>query len=189
MDIEGRSRVLLLGSSSAIADSGLCTDLLVSERPAEQRALRISYDRTPATVVDDWQRQVEELPAALAVVCPESLAGGSEPLPDGVHTTGVAADDLTGLGIAVSRYLDRWEGTGGPTTACIDSLTSILEHADSERVFRFLHTVTGRFMAAGASGHVHLDPSAVDTQTITTLRTLFDVVVERSGEEWTVVES
>jgi hypothetical protein len=188
-EIAGQSRVLLLADGSRGADSGLCSDLLVTDRLSDQHVLQIAYDRTPATVVDHWQRDVGDLPASMAIICPESLADGSAALPDGVYTTSVAADDLTGVGIAVSRYLDRWDGSRAPTTACLDSLTEVLERADTERVFRFLHTVTGRFMAAGVDTHVHLDPATQDEQTIATLRTLFDTVVRENEDGWVVSDS
>lgn len=188
-ELAGQSRVLLLASQSTAADSDLCSDLLVTDRLAEQHVLQIVYDRTPAGVVDDWQRDVGDLPASMAIICPESRANGNAALPDGVYTTSVTADDLTGVGIAVSRYLDRWDGTRAPTTACLHSLTDVLEQADTERVFRFLHTVTGRFMAAGVDAHVHLDPATQDEQTIATLRTLFDTVVSERETGWVVTES
>lgn len=188
-EIAGQSRVLLLAPRSAAADSDLCSSLLATDRLADQHVLQIVYDRTPASVVDDWQRAVGDLPASMAIICPEAQSGGSAALPDGVYSTSVAADDLTGVGIAVSRYLDRWDGSRAPTTACLDSLTDVLERADTERVFRFLHTVTGRFMAAGVSAHVHLDPATHDDQTIATLRTLFDTVVTEAEDGWVVTES
>jgi len=181
-------RVLLLASPTEIAESGLCLDMLSTERPYDQHVLSIAYNRRPATLVEHWLDHTDELPASMAIVCPESRGTTDSELPDGVYETHVAAGDLTGISIAVSRYLDRWDDDR-PVTACMDSLTAMLQYTDTERVFRFLHTITGRFVAAGASAHVHLDPATQDDQTVATLSTLFDSVVHRDGEEWTMKES
>ncbi|MFD1586794.1 DUF835 domain-containing protein [Halorientalis brevis] len=184
-----QSRVLLLASPTEIERSGLCFDTLSTATPAQQHALTIAYKRRPRDIVEGWRDHNDALPASLAIICPESQATPDETLPEGVHETHVAAGDLTGVGIAVSRYLDRWADDDAPITACLDSLTVLLQYTETDRVFRFLHTLTGRFMAAGASAHVHLDPRAHDDQTIATLTTLFDAVVERDGDEWLVRQS
>lgn len=184
-----QSRVLLLASPTEIDQSGLCFDMLSTETPQQQHVLTIAYNRRPTAVVEHWREHNDDLPAEMAIICPESQATPDDTLPEGVHETHVAAGDLTGVSIAVSRYLDRWEDEGQPITACLDSLTALLQYTDTDRVFRFLHTITGRFMAVGANAHVHLDPGTQDDQTVATLTTLFDSVVERDGSEWTVTQS
>lgn len=178
-------RVLVVASPQTVEQEGLCLDALSTGRP--QQVLGMTYERSPAEFVSDWRAHNGELPASMALICPADAP--SEPLPDGVHETRVAADDLTGVGIAVSRYLDRWADTGRPTTACLDSLGHVLDQAPTERVFRFLHTVTGRFVASGAAAHVHLDPTDRDEQTVGTLASLFDSVVRYEDGRWTVTES
>jgi hypothetical protein len=61
---------------------------------------------------------------------------------------------------------------------CFNSVTSLLQYADLQRAFRFLHVVTGRVKTVGGVGHYHLDPDAHDSQTLATLKGLFDAVVE-----------
>jgi hypothetical protein len=153
------------------------------ERPREQHVLHIAYDRAPSAVVDDWQERGDGLPESLAIVAPAARESSDDELPESVHLTRVAPDDLTGVGIAVGRYLDRWQG---PAVVCLDSLTALLRHAEEDRVFRFLHTLTGRFVAADAAGHVHLDPATQDERTVATLSTLFDTVVRRTDDGWQV---
>ena len=142
--VRDRPRALVLASSADVAANDLCVDLLSSDSPERQRVLSLSYTRRPTRIVDHWRAAHDGLPASMAIVCPESHADG-EP-PDGVHTTHVPASDLTGASIAVSRYLDRWDGDE-PITVCLNSLTSLLQYADRDRVFRFLHTITSRCLA------------------------------------------
>ncbi|WP_136717958.1 DUF7504 family protein [Halorientalis salina] len=187
--VREQSRVLLLASPTEIDESGLCLDTLSTETARDQHVLTIAYDRRTTEMVEGWLDHTDELPASLAVICPESRATADRDLPEGVYETHVAPGDLTGVGIAVSRYLDRWAEDERAVTGCVDSLTAMLQYADTERVFRFLHTLTGRFLAAGASVHVHLDPATQDDRTIATLSTLFDSVVRRDGDEWVVDQS
>jgi hypothetical protein len=183
--VRDRQRALVLASSADVAADDLCVDLLSGDSPERQRVLSLSYTRRPTRIVDHWRAAHDSLPASMAIVCPESHAD-REP-PDGVHTTHVPASDLTGASIAVSRYLDRWDGDGEPITVCLNSLTSLLQYADRDRVFRFLHTITSRCLAVDASVHAHLDPATQDEQTVATIATLFDTVVRREDDEgWTV---
>jgi hypothetical protein len=176
----------VLGSPADITADGLCLEFLSADRPTDQRVLSIAYNRRPSTLVEAWEAEHGALPAEMAIVCPESQAEPDADRPADVYETHVAAGDLTGVSIAVSRYVDRWEGDDRAVHACLDSLTAMLQYTDADRVFRFLHTVTGRCMATGATLHVHLDPDTQDDQTVATLATLFDVVVRREGDEWAV---
>ena len=179
-----QSRVLLLASPTAVSAGGLCTDLMHAGSAHETHALEIAYNRSPDAVVEDWRQGAGELPASMAIICPESRHVRA--MPEDVHVTTVAPSDLTGVGIAVTRYLDRWKGSGREITVCLDSLTTVLQYADVERVFRFLHTLNGRFVAADATAHVHLDPAAQDDQTVSTIATLFDAVIAHENGQWVV---
>ena len=70
---------------------------------------------------------------------------------------------------------------------CFNSITSLLQYADLQRGFRFLHVVTGRVKTVGGVGHFHIDPDAHDAQTLATLKGLFDAVVEVNDDgSWDV---
>lgn len=187
--VTDQPRVLVLAPPTKSVQTEFCLDALSTDQPQKQQVLAIAYERTPTEFVADWRAHHGELPASMAIICPGRGGDSEADLPEGVYETRVAASDLTGVGIAVSRYLDRWAGNDTPTTACLDSLGALLEQSNTERVFRFLHTITGRFVAAGATAHFHLDPSTQDQQTVTTLSSLFDSVVRFEDGEWTVTES
>lgn len=184
--VQNRQRALVLASTADMAANDLCVDLLSSNSPECQRVLALSYTRRPMQLVDHWQAAHDSLPASMAIVCPESHADGEAP--DGVHTTHVPASDLTGASIAISRYLDRWDGDDESITVCLNSLTALLQYADRDRVFRFLHTITSRCLAVDASVHAHLDPATQDEQAVATVATLFDTVVRREDDESWVVQ-
>lgn len=185
--LRGESRALVLSERRDVGSSDHCVDVLGADTPGEKRVVHIAYGEDPSVLVEEWEQRHDARPASLAVICPTEAAPPESSLPEDVHVTGVDATDLTGLSIAVSRYLDQWEHAG-PVTVCFHSLGPLLDHAERDRVFRFLHTLTGRFMAANATAHVHLDPAATDQQTVATLSTLFDTVVRAGEDGWTVAE-
>jgi hypothetical protein len=84
----------------------------------------------------------------------------------------VDPNDLTGQGIAIAEAVEAG------TEVCFDSLTALLQYADRERAFRFLHSLGERCAAASASIHYHLDPETADEQTVAALSTLMDAVVD-----------
>ncbi|MFB6118920.1 hypothetical protein [Halosegnis sp.] len=92
--------------------------------------------------------------------------------------------DLTGLGIKLSQCLSAWESATQPTIVAVDSLTTLLQFADLERVFRFVHVLAGRVANADAVGYFHLDPAAHDERAAATLQGPLDVVYEHGNGGW-----
>lgn len=171
------------------ASPGLVQPCLEYQRtaPADRTAcLTVTLTDGFDTVIDRWEQHPGDRPAELAVITAGDItrsasAGrstGYVELPAGVKTTGVAdAGDLTGIAIRIQQALDGW-AEGGPehVVVCFDSLTTLAQYADSDRIFRFLHAVTGRLREAGVMSHFHIDPDAHDDRTLARLASLFDGV-------------
>ena len=181
--LRGDSRVLVLAPVQG--HEGLCGSVLTSGQAATRRVLLVTDRWAPSEVVADWRHHHGTLPASLALVCPGRPDPDTADLPASVHATGVPADDLTGVSLAVSRYLDRW-GRNASVGVCVDSLEGMLSGLSRDEEFRLLHTLTDRFLAADATAHVHVDPARRDERTVESLRSLFDTVVRPDGENWTV---
>ncbi|WP_232703428.1 DUF7504 family protein [Halobacterium wangiae] len=101
------------------------------------------------------------------------------PHPDCVRTVSDPGD-LTGIGIAVSEFLDALPADATPGV-CLDSLTTLLQYTGPTRVYRFLQVCVGRVRAADGTFHCHVDPSAHGDDVMTTLEDVFDVVLETSS--------
>lgn len=87
--------------------------------------------------------------------------------------------DLTGIGVGIVKSTravgdDVDEGL----RLALLSASTLSRYADAQRVFNFLHTVTGRVSAAGYLGVATMDPTTMDTQAVNTITSLFDGVVE-----------
>ena len=175
------SNVLVLGDGAAAGD-GICGDLLTNDVASD--VLVVEHARDLATCRD---RLTEIESGGEKRLLGVGTVGGTP----GCETTGVSVDslsnpaDLTGLGIEVSRFLDRSRRRDAETKICVRSLTALLQFTDLRRTFRFLHVLAGRVEAAGAVAHYHLDPDAHDDQTVGSLTSLFDAAVEPDGGQWT----
>lgn len=189
------ANILLLTSTLGSADGKACIDLLTVTEPDRENVLSITFTQSADDRLSLWQSYVPDLPAHAGIITVDVLtrsastndAPPAQNIPTPIAVESVSdPGDLTGLGIAISEFLSNWEGAPNQTVVCFHSLTPLLQYADLQRVFRFLHVLTGRLESAGAVAHFHLDPHAHDEQTLGTLSQLFDVVVEHDAGDYTV---
>jgi KaiC/GvpD/RAD55 family RecA-like ATPase len=92
--------------------------------------------------------------------------------------------DLTGIGIRISQFFEDFlmKKNIQKTQLHINSLSTILMYSNIHTVFRFIHVFTGRIKAAGALGIFVMESGMHDEQAITTLKQLFDGVMEIKSE-------
>jgi len=95
--------------------------------------------------------------------------------------------DLTGIGIEFvksSRDLDDRAGDG--VRVALFSVSTLLQHVDPRRVFRFLQAVTGRVAGTGYLFVATIDPGGHDARTVNAIRSQFDAVVEYGDDDASV---
>jgi hypothetical protein len=146
--------------------------------PDLQSLLVVSFVEDPARWLDDWAAVRE--PPGTAVLVEETEPEDVDR--DGVEYVVGEPADLTGLGITVSEQLTNWEQE--ESLLMFESLTTLLDHVELKRLFRFLHVLVNRVRATGSTAHYHLDPTAHDDRTIATLTSLFDAVVAYEDGRW-----
>jgi hypothetical protein len=181
------SNVLLLAPSLGGQGNDVCLDLLTRSAPDRTNVLGITYTESPGEFVSRWSDGVGDPPARGGIVTvgeADASVSSANWTVRGVENPG----DLTGIGIELSELLSSMATAAGDDEAvavCFNNLTSLLQYADLQRVFRFLHVVTGRVKTIHGVGHYHIDPNAHDKQTMATLKGLFDAVIE-IGEDGTL---
>ncbi len=178
-DLSGVSNVLLLAPSFGTR-SDACLDLLTQSPPERTNVIAVTFTKSPAEWVEEWESHAGASPARGGIVS-VGQADAAVDDPAWAVTTVENPGDLTGIGIELSELLSGVASTaddGDQLVVCFDSVTSLLQYADLQRTFRFLHVVTGRVKTVGGVGHYHLDPEAHDSQTLATLKGLFDAVAE-----------
>jgi len=199
-DIDVGENVLLLCPAFEPAGTSACMDLLTPANPAEANILCISFMRSRDELRTEWDQHVGTAPgdAAVVDVAAETRSAGAGETASGElpadttftprieHVT--TPSDLTTLGVRITDCLSDWDAqaTTRRTVACFESITTLLQYADRERTFKFLHVLTDHFASAEAIAHYHLDPTVTDEQTLDMLITLFDVVCEYDQSEWSV---
>lgn len=181
----GDAKSVLLLTSDDFAAEETCSSLLSLSDPAHSKLLAVTLDGSPDDRLDALRRHMGELPAETNVIAvgettrsaaTASTATGPGPSPVSIDSV-ADPSDLTGLAMAIGSHLDAWSESTDTPVVCFHSLTSLLFHAEMERVFRFLHSTTGRLRDVGAMAHYHLDPQAFDESTINSFSALFDAVV------------
>lgn len=194
-DVERGASVLLLAPSLHESTDSACLNLLSFDQPTEENLLWVTYTRSPDSCVQDWLAHAGERPENMRFVSvgettrsASAVSGGSGASPSGgdLVETLSSPGDLTGLGIKLSEILKQWSANDNHTVCCFHSLTALLQYADLQTVYKFLHVLTGRFEATEVTAHFHLDPDACDKQTVSTLTSLFDTVVEFDDGEWII---
>jgi len=178
----------LVLTSSLESDDDACVDLLESAPPPELDVLCVTLTGAPDDCLDRWRSNVAlTLPANFGIVCVDEARAGSATAPTSLAPGGQvqyisSPGDFTGLGIAISEFLAEWHGDDNRTVVCFDSVTTLLQYADSERVFQLLHVLSQRVEESGAIVSFHMTPAAHDDQTVRTIRSLFDHVVDDTDE-------
>ncbi len=88
--------------------------------------------------------------------------------------------DMTGIGIKLSEFLQEFYEVRNLTEnrILLHSVSTLLMYSNLQTVFRFLHVFTGRVQSADALGIYVIDSTAHDSQTMNTLKQLFDGVIE-----------
>lgn len=175
--IDPGTNVLLQAPSLSAARHDRCQELLAPGDPAGLDVLRITYSDDPQSLLDDWRETVGEMPARTGIVVVGGAAdfeGVTEPTEgDTVAVTTANPNDLTGLGMRLNNYLNDVDPED-QLVVCLDSLTELLQFADIQSAFKFLHMFTGQLREANGIAHFHIDPDAHDTKVISQLKPAFD---------------
>ncbi|MFB6173645.1 MAG: hypothetical protein ABEI39_03300 [Halobacteriales archaeon] len=176
-ELEGSGNVLVLAPAISRETARACRRLRADE-PGDHDLLLATFTRAGA---DDLDRWLEGTTPGRVLVVDAAPTEGSHRVGNrkGVTAETVSSPgNLTEIGVAVTKHLSAFEEREAPLTACVRSLTALLQYTDAEGAYRFLNVMTGRLAAVEARAHYHLDPSAHDEQTVRSLSSLFDAVVE-----------
>ena len=190
--LEESSNVLLLAPLTPTGNRACLELLATTTSPEEVNVAAVTYTPPPETWISDWRNHVGRLPAELSFIHANTVETEDEEssLPPGASVARVDPNQPMDIIAPLSEKLTRWQGNTNQTLVSVQTLTILLEYVDFDTAFRYLHILTHRVQAADAIGFYHMDPDVHDEETVNTLKTLFDAVVEVSddGESWSVTE-
>lgn len=183
-DLAGASNVMVVASSLDDGARKSYYGRVLPDGSAVMDVLAVEYRRTPQQFVDEWDRFRAESPRRFGIVSvdvsPTASTGADVERGAVAHIE--SPDDLTGVGMKVGRYLDRYGDSN--TVLTFESLTLLLQYVDLERAFRFLTAITSQIRQLGAVAHYHVDPNAHEDRELATLASLFDAVARFRDGEW-----
>jgi hypothetical protein len=100
--------------------------------------------------------------------------GGGDPRTWYVTSPG----DLTGTGMSATRAMQAAVTDGGRPRLLVDSISTLLQYNSLERLYRFLHVITGRTSNVGGITIQIVHSDAHTERETATLGQLFDAVVD-----------
>jgi len=174
------TNVIVMAPSLSEEKRTACLDLQGVDSAAHHNVLHITYSGAPAELVEQWRDHHGELPARMGIVVVGDQPGqqpGGDSIPDNVFVTSANPNDITGLGMRLNNYLNDHD-EDSQLVVCFDSMTEMLQFAELQPVFKFLHMFAGQLRDADAVAHFHLDPGAHDDKTINRLKPLFDDAID-----------
>ncbi|WP_458210920.1 helix-turn-helix transcriptional regulator [Haladaptatus sp. NG-SE-30] len=162
---------------------------LVASTAANMNLAAITYTQPPAQWFEDWRRTIGALPREIRHIHASGMAHpgtDDDTTPASVTTEVVDPTDPMAIIVPLSRHLETWTDGDTQPVVSVQTLTVLLEYVDFDTTFRYLHILTHRIRAAGAIGFFQMEPDIHDPTTTKALKSLFDVIVERSDEsgEW-----
>lgn len=145
-------------------------------------AIAVTNKDGAAKILRQLERQLADPDDAnLGVVdCVTKRQGSTPDEPDPRVKYVSSPVDMTGIGISLSEFLEEFYTERGidQNRILVHSLSPLLMYSNLETVFRFLHIFTGRVQSASALGIYVIDSDAHDDRTLSTLKQLFDGVIE-----------
>lgn len=163
--VERRHAALVCGTPIGEAVGDVCRQ--ATEPDGGASVLWVSYTDSPR----ECFARLPALPDDRKAVVSVSAGARSAATTDGITPDNVAVadpNDLTGLGIAITDQLEPG------MRVCFDSLTTMLQYAETKRVYTFLNSLLGHLWNANATAHFHFNPDAHDSETVAAITSLFD---------------
>lgn len=184
LTVRESSNILFLAPSPHPMDEHVCTDLLAMRPPEEVNLWCLDVTLSAEERVSRWNERVGRPPAEARLVTigdPSSVptvtfSNGEERRPEVVVLE--EPGNHTKIGVEFTNALAKWEDSGRRIMICIHSITALVQYAEFDRLFRFLHKLKNGVDGANAVAHYHMDPAAHDDGTVAKVRQLFDTVIE-----------
>lgn len=178
---------LYLESGELDPTETFCTDVFDEADSGEYRVVQLIASQSFESVSDELDARLEHIDdpseAAVIITTPQdddesTVARVGEETP--LYGFRVSPQDLTGISIAFSRILEKWEQAEGSVKICLRDIESLLPYHDTDLLYRFLNTVLATLQGAGADVHMHLRPDATDDRALQMFSSLFDRVIDAS---------
>jgi KaiC/GvpD/RAD55 family RecA-like ATPase len=183
--IKKGSNIMLIGPPMSGKETILYSIMYYGATKNENAVITVSTRESATHILEWFKEQKLVLPLArIGIVdCVTKTLGGASVENENIKIASSPVD-LTGIGVKISQFFEEYfmKKNIRKTQLHINSLSTILMYSNIQTVFRFLHVFTGRIKAAGSLGIYVLESGMHDEQAISTLKQLFDGLIEIKSE-------
>ncbi len=179
------SNIMLIGPPMCGKEIILFSILYYGAAKNENAVITVTTRESARNILDWFDEQKLTLPLSrIGIVdCVTKTLGGAAVENENIKIASSPVD-LTGIGVKISQFFEEFfmKKNIKKTQLHINSLSTILMYSNIQTVFRFLHVFTGRIKAAGSLGIYVIESGMHDEQAISTLKQLFDGMIEIKSE-------
>ncbi|MCZ7406430.1 MAG: recombinase RecA [Candidatus Methanoperedens sp.] len=151
----------------------------------DNAVITVTTNRSATQILEWFKENKLVLPLSrIGIIdCVTKSLGGAVVENENIKIAGSPVD-LTGIGVRVGQFFDDFfmKKNIREVQLHINSLSTILMYSNIQTVFRFIHVFTGRIKAMGALGIFVIESNIHDERVITTLKQLFDCMIEIKSE-------
>ena len=178
---------LLISGPPLAGKRRIALDILANGTEQEEGAIVVTTKDSGDKILSEYEKRIGDLEGApIGVVDCVTKQRGVSNVDDSPRLKYASSPvDMTGIGIKLSEFLQEFYERRGLTQnrVLLHSVSTLLMYSDLQTVFRFLHVFTGRVQSANALGLYVIDSTAHDDQTMSTLKQLFDGVIEVTEDD------
>jgi KaiC/GvpD/RAD55 family RecA-like ATPase len=151
----------------------------------DNAVITVTTNRSATQILEWFEENKLVLPLSrIGIIdCVTKSLGGAVIENENIKIAGSPVD-LTGIGVRIGQFFDDFFMKKNilKVQLHINSLSTILMYSNIQTVFRFIHVFTGRIKAKGALGIFVIESNIHDERVITTLKQLFDCMIEIKSE-------
>lgn len=175
----GEGTSLLITGPALAPTERLAYAVLATGHDAGEGTSVVSTEASEAavrTTFDELAEDVDESRFGL-VDCTGRVSGEGPSGPGRVQHVS-SPNDLTGIGIGITRTMEALSVRRPRYRLGFDSLTTLLAYREPSDVFKFCHLLTSRLTETGSLSVLTLDTDAHDDQTVNMIVRAFDGVID-----------
>lgn len=179
------SNIMFIGPPMCGKEIILYSILYYGTAKNENAVITVSTRESATHILEWFKEQKLTLPLSrIGIIdCVTKTLGGASVENENIKIASSPVD-LTGIGVKISQFFEEFymKKNTKKIQLHINSLSTILMYSNIQTVFRFLHVFTGRIKAAGSMGIYVIESGMHDEQAISTLKQLFDGMIEIKSE-------
>jgi KaiC/GvpD/RAD55 family RecA-like ATPase len=175
---------LLIAGPAMSGKQDLALDLLAAGLEGENGLLIVTTNETAAACIDELEHRVATLDRDQVGVVDCSGGSQQQAIRDIATQRVSSPDDLTGISIGTAKLMQQFATQEiSSVRHGLVSVSTLLQYLDLTTVFKFLHIYTTRITDTQGLGIFTVDNVSHDPQTINTVVSEFDGVIELRESE------